>query len=97
MPYIKEELRKKVDEKLEVLIRQVGCANEDEIEGLLNYCITNLCCVMIEKEVRYKYINRILGVLECVKHEFYSRIATIFEDECIEKNGDIKCYKDKNG
>ncbi len=96
MPYIKKESRKRLDEKIDVLIRQIGCSNEDEIEGVLNYCITRICCVMGDNGWRYKYINRILGVLEAVKMEFYSRVATIYEDQCVEINGDLKEYENCN-
>ena len=31
-------------------------------------------------------------MLECVKQEFYRRLASPYEDECISKNGDIDVY-----
>jgi hypothetical protein len=44
---------------------------------------------MINEGLSYKSINDVIGVLECVKQEFYRRIAVPYEDKKIEQNGDI--------
>lgn len=58
--------------------------------GELNYLISLTCkTYMINEGLSYKSINDVIGVLECVKQEFYRRIAVPYEDKKIEQNGDI--------
>ena len=56
-------------------------------DGELNYVITK-----IMKEVyplRYYHINKAIGVLECIKQEFYRRVAAPYEDQKMKENGDV--------
>jgi hypothetical protein len=39
--------------------------------------------------LRYYHINKAVGVLECIKMEFYRRVAAPYEDTKIEQNGDV--------
>jgi hypothetical protein len=39
--------------------------------------------------LRYFHINKAVGVLECVKLEFYRRVAAPYEDEKIKESGDV--------
>ena len=45
---------------------------------------------------RYKWINRVIGVLECAKLEFYRRVATEKEDNAVASNGEIEVYEPRN-
>lgn len=56
--------------------------------GELNYAITKMC---LEFHDRFDYhaLNDIVGVLECVKQEFYRRMAAPYEDEKMKANGDV--------
>ena len=84
MPYIKQDDRKVFDECLYELSNTVWT------EGDLNYCITMLLKLYLEREgLCYKNINRLMGVLECVKQEFYRRVASPYEDKKIFENGDV--------
>lgn len=56
--------------------------------GQLNYAITLLCKEYLAS-IGYNSINEVIGVLECVKQEFYRRVAVPYEDEKIEENGDV--------
>lgn len=98
MPYINQELKRrsyKKDQPLSTslfyIIRTIKEEyTEDEIEGVLNYCISRLINETLGKDGwRYKKINRAIGVLECAKQEFYRRVAIPYEDKAIDKNGDI--------
>lgn len=97
MPYIKDELRSRVDEQVIALVEslQDQSLDESEIEGVLNYTITSLLDGIkpFGRGWRYKYINRAIGVLECVKMEFYRRLVGPYEDVAKQKNGDINIYK----
>jgi hypothetical protein len=77
MPYIKQEHRERVADG-------VGPFNSGE----LNYTITKLCIdYLVERD--YDEFNEVVGVLECVKQEFYRRMVAPYEDKKIEENGDV--------
>jgi hypothetical protein len=37
----------------------------------------------------YALLNELIGVLECAKLELYRRVASPYEDEKIQSNGDV--------
>ena len=87
MPYIKPERREKYEEALEELIGILKSLPVEEVDGELNYVVTR-----IVKEVyplRYFHLNKAIGVLECIKQEFYRRVAAPYEDEKIRESGDV--------
>ncbi len=87
MPYITQEERPQYDEVLEELIGLLKEKPPESVDGHLNYVVTRVI-----KEVyplRYYHINKAMGVLECIQHEFYRRVAAPYEDTKIEQNGDV--------
>jgi hypothetical protein len=84
MPYIKQEDRPFLDQKLTFNVIGIHSAGE------LNYCVTKLVDHYISAHggVSYKNINEVIGVLECAKLELYRRIAAPYEDVKIVENGD---------
>ena len=97
MPYIKNEDRKELNDKIHALVDSINDVSEDNIDGVLNYVITTLLTNSMRpdnKKWRYKIFNRAIGVLECVKLEFYRRLVGQYEAECINSNGDVKAYKE---
>jgi len=59
----------------------------EEVDGELNYVVTKIL-----KEVyplRYFHINKAVGVLECIKLEFYRRVAAPYEDLKMKESGDV--------
>ena len=93
MPYIKKEQRF-IDKKIDELSDKIRTFSDEEKEGVLNYTISRLLArSMPESNWRYKYINRAIGVLECIKLELYRRIAGPYEDTAKITNGDIEEYK----
>ena len=99
MPYIKPQLREKLDPQIAALRTQlIDNFGEDEIEGALNYTFSELVWSVPVASAdatkwRYKFINRVIGVLECVKQEFYRRLAGPYEDKAIAENGDTSTYE----
>jgi len=95
MPYIKSEDRKLIDDEIDDLVGQLMSFNENEIEGILNYVITQIInkTMLSYGKWRYYKINRVMGILECVKQEFYRRLAGPYENKAIEKNGDLRYYE----
>ena len=87
MPYIKPERREKYKAVLGELIGILQSLPVEEVDGELNYVITRIL-----KEVyplRYFHINKAIGVLECIKQEFYRRVAAPYEDVKIKESGDV--------
>jgi hypothetical protein len=87
MPYIKQEEREKFDS----LVNQItSLIDPNDFEGELNYVITTLIHkVLCEPFMHYKDFNGIMGVLECVKQEYYRRKVAPYEDRKIKENGDV--------
>jgi ribosomal protein S3AE len=87
LPYIKSEKRKKYEKIIQELIGILKSLPPEEVDGDLNYVVTKLL-----KEVyplRYYHINKAVGVLECIKLEFYRRVAAPYEDIKIKESGDV--------
>lgn len=88
MPYIKMENRSKYKNVLENLVKILKTLPPEEIDGELNYVVTKIL-----KEIyplRYFHINKAIGVLECIKLEYYRRVAAPYEDSKIKESGDVK-------
>ncbi len=87
MPYITQEDRPQYDKVLAELIGLLKEKPPESVDGHLNYVVTRVI-----KEVyplRYYHVNKAMGVLECIQHEFYRRVAAPYEDTKIEQNGDV--------
>lgn len=87
MPYIKASNRNKYEKLLENLIKILKTLPPEEVDGELNYVVTRIL-----KEIyplRYFHINKAVGVLECIKLEYYRRVAAPYEDLKIEEAGDV--------
>lgn len=95
MPYINKIDRQPIDEKLNELLDYLKTKDiiSDSIPnpaGELNYIITKICLAYKDSHNEsYVNYNEIIGVLECVKQEFYRRSVAKYEDYKILKNGDI--------
>ena len=93
MPYIKQEFRPRLDSHIEALageIKQIAKEQNDPhaFAGLLNYACTSLALKVIP-EKRYWAIALVSGIFSNIGDEFYRRYATPYEDQQIEKNGDV--------
>ena len=93
MPYIKQELRPRLDGHIEALASEIkkiaGEQNDPHaVAGLLNYSCTKLGLKVIP-EKRYWAIALLAGVFSNISSEFYRRYAAPYEDEQVEKNGDV--------
>lgn len=87
MPYIEREKRPELDRLLQPLIDYLKTQNAEEVDGKINYCVTRVLKGVYAP--RYFNYNRAIGVLECVKQEFYRRQAGPYEDKKILENGDV--------
>lgn len=91
MPYISPHDRPDLDPAVDALaaaVRRKAAEHEGGFEGYLNYAITRLVLGVIPAR-RYASIARVTGVLENVKQEFYRRYAAPYEEEQVERSGDV--------
>ncbi|MEW5773359.1 MAG: hypothetical protein AB1916_07515 [Thermodesulfobacteriota bacterium] len=84
MPYIPADRRPRFDPHLEQAAAQI------ETEGDLNYCITKLAALFLER-VGTNYANLALcaSAMEHAKLEWYRRRTAPYEDKKILENGDV--------
>jgi hypothetical protein len=87
MPYIKKEERQELDKLLQPLIDFLKTKGTEEIDGQINYTFTRVLASLYKP--RYFNYNRAMGVLECIKQEFYRRAVAPYEDKKKEENGDV--------
>lgn len=88
MPYIKQEDRRRYYEALTRLRDLLETIPEKDRDGHVNFCITWLLKQLYQPP-KYRRYNRAMGVLECIKQEFYRRIVAPYEDKKIIENSDV--------
>jgi len=88
MPYIKPEMREKLEPAIEGLIAVLKAETTTETrDGALNYTLCRLFTELYEE--RYFDFNRMMGTLSCVQAELYRRRAAPYENRKAEENGDL--------
>jgi len=87
MPYIKKELRVELDDAIKILEDKIKSCGIGNRAGVLNYCVSKIFSEVFN--IKYSEINEAVGVLECIKQEYYRRIASSYEDTKILENGDV--------
>ena len=101
MPYIAEEKRLgldlEIDDLHQALVNLEQDDEENNMEGNLNYAITRLLMMVYgtKEGTRYSQINDAIGVLECIKLEFYRKVASPYEDQKEFDNGSIEAFKNR--
>lgn len=50
----------------------------EEVDGVVNYVITK---ILRKYPARYYHYNKAIGVLECIKQEYYRRVVAPCEDK----------------
>lgn len=84
MPYIDPDKRARLD-----FDAMRGRIRPNDV-GELNFVLTSICCNYLHDEGKtYEVLNEIIGVLECVKQEFYRRVVVPYEANKKELNGDV--------
>ena len=93
MPYIKKEDRKDYDDLIEEVVgRLLDKGPKDSgtaVVGDVNYVISSIIWKLFDAKTSYTVGNNLVGVLECVKQEFYRRKIGPYEDLKISENGDL--------
>jgi hypothetical protein len=84
MPYIHKDERKMFQPMLREFVGKFELT-----PGQLNYLITTIIEDQVFGNESYTKFNEIIGVLECVKQEFYRRVVIPYEEKKKEQNGDV--------
>lgn len=70
-----------------------AAARKPITSGELNYAIhQDIAKFLFSNSVGYTTFNEVIGVLECVKQEFYRRLLVPYEDKKRQENGDVRPY-----
>jgi len=59
----------------------------------LNFLITDVVLRFLPESPRYADYNAAIGALECAKLELYRRMVAEYEDEKMNKHGDVYFMK----
>lgn len=87
MPYIKKDSRPYFDAYIGNLERDNN--GVPYTAGELNYFISKLLWRQFYHSKSYAKANEIVGLLECIKQEFYRRVVGPYEDVKCQENGDV--------
>jgi len=90
MPYIKQKTRSLYDKEIDSLVQKLTNYGGDIPNmGNLNYVFSKIIWGIFDKNPSYKLGNELVGVIECIKQEFYRRKLSELENKKILENGDI--------
>ena len=81
-----------MDKEIKDLSMRIA-AIHTERPGDMNYAVSQLIRQVYGEKLKYHECNEIIGVLECIKAEFYRVRVGPYEDKKIVDNGDL--YIDK--
>jgi hypothetical protein len=95
MPYIVKKDRTKIDEALKPIHKLIYSGRL--FTGDYNYIITSIVHRWIKDSgLSYGVLNAVIGVLSCVKQEFYRVIAGPYEDKKRLENGSVSEFDDNS-
>ena len=97
MPYISQDHRQPLDLLIDKLAQQIvqeaqAMGYDGAFAGLLNYTCTRLALKVVRQRfgaMRYWIIAILTGTFKNIADEFYRRIGVPYENQQIEKNGDV--------
>lgn len=104
MPYIKKDHRGQLDDVLNDLTHTLRLMSvehgRDALKGMINYSFTKILHSLynapadqpghrLPSALSYSNINDVIGILECIKQEFYIDVARPYEEEKKRENGPV--------
>jgi uncharacterized membrane-anchored protein len=100
MPYISQDHRQKLDPLIDRLAGEIVHESQNmgydaAFAGILNYTCTRLALKVVRQrfgEMRYWIIAILTGTFKNIADEFYRRIGLPYENQQIEKSGDVDLY-----
>lgn len=92
MPYIKTEIRRRIDDQIENFIQDYRGRIDWSDTGASNYVITRIILGIMKPEDKWTYdsLSDVIKTLECAKMEISRRIMSGYEDLKAFKNGDLQ-------
>jgi hypothetical protein len=87
MPYIKKEEREKWKEIIKKADEILKKCPSESVDGEINFLVSSI--IKNAYPPKYFNYNRAIGVLECIKQEFYRKQVAPYEDEKERENGAI--------
>ncbi len=89
MPYVNRKTRDYWASTMD-LLEHSALANGGALgAGEVNYLVTKILLAWLGTKPCYQNYNAVIGVLECVKQEFYRRRVVPYEIGKIGENGDV--------
>ncbi len=88
MPYIQQDDRTKFDEGIADILGALQADDNIKV-GEINYVFSAILWSLFKENESYTFGNNLIGVLECVKQEFYRRQLASYEDKKCIQNGDV--------
>lgn len=85
MPYISQKDRERIKPHIDQFWE--GCRLMTE--GEMNYAITQLLEKYRRGVYAYSKFNELIGLLDCIKLEYYRRMVASYEDTKQKENGDV--------
>lgn len=90
MPYITQNYRDELNAEIDAFVKKVNAIHERNPEqtrdGLLNYSFTRILNYVYPTN-KYHALNEAIGMLECLKQEYYRVRVGPYEDEKAKENG----------
>lgn len=96
MPYIAEQYREEVDEPISEILEYINLLEKEEteqnIDGLINYIVTRIVTEAF-RPMSYTRGSNMIKTLECSKLEVYRRLLAPYEDQAVDRNGDLGIFR----
>ena len=91
MPYIPQDQRTQYEQTIQDVVDKLLKLEDNDAKGHLNFVVYSIIKRYLEKRgMRYfRAQDFIGGVLTCCQMECYRRLLGPYEDQAIEKNGDV--------
>jgi len=90
MPYITQKARLQYEKEIASLTKKLlEDIPYDQVDGNINYIFSSILRKIFDVDTGYFNYNRAIGILECVKQEYYRRALAPYEDKKIKENGDV--------
>lgn len=98
MPYITDNYRRELDTEIDAFIKKINeihAKNPAQTrDGLLNYSFTRILNFVYPK-TKYHDLNELIGMLECLKLEYYRKRVGPYEDLKETENGPVEVAVEK--
>lgn len=85
IPYISRERREVILPHIKEFWKNCPLSEEGEV----NYTLTTLLEFYRGGKYKYSLFNKIIGILECIKLEYYRRVIASYESDKCHENGDV--------